>query len=126
MPPLTGGCQEVTRGVHGQECQAHINYLELMAAFLAFISNRRRLNVLLCIDNVTAIAFINRMGGTHSTLSLDVWQWCLERDHYPCQARTQEREHSSRLGISTLQQIQRLKTQEDVFQLLEKWGPLSI
>ena len=33
-------------------------------------------------DNVTAIAFINKMGGTHSqllsNLAVEMWEWCLE------------------------------------------------
>lgn len=67
------------------ETEAH-HYLELFAAFLAlksFLLNRRKMSVLLRID-VTAIAFLNRMGGTHSQelsdLAVIIWQWCLERE----------------------------------------------
>ena len=46
----------------------HINLLELKAAFLAlntFLPAQGPLTVLLLMDNVTAIAFLNRMVGTH-------------------------------------------------------------
>ena len=64
----------------------HINYLELKAAFLAlrtFLPCQGPLTVLLRMDNVTAIAFLNRMGGTHflplSALAVEIWQWCIQR-----------------------------------------------
>ena len=69
------------------EKERHINYLKLLAGFLAlksFLSNKRKLNVLLKMDNVTAIAFLNRMGGTHSQvlsdLAVEVWRCCLENE----------------------------------------------
>ena len=49
-----------------QERSHHINYLELLAAFLAlktFATNTHNKAILLLLDNVTAIAFLNRMGG---------------------------------------------------------------
>ena len=52
-----------------QEKSHHINYLKLLAAFLAlktFATNTHNKAILLRLDNVTAIAFLNRMGGTHS------------------------------------------------------------
>ena len=65
---------------------SHINYLELSAAFLAlktFLKDERRVKAPLRMDNVTSIAFINRMGGTHSTarsdLAVTIWKWCLEK-----------------------------------------------
>ena len=43
-----------------------------------------KLNVLLQINNVTAIAFLNRMVGTHSQelsdLALRIWEWCIEEE----------------------------------------------
>lgn len=47
------------------ELEEHINYLELKAAFYGlkcFANKLRSCNVLLRIDNTTAIAYINRMG----------------------------------------------------------------
>jgi len=70
-----------------QEKIHHFNYLELLAAFLAvksFASNGKETSILLCLDNVTAIAFLSRMGGTHSlplsNLVVEVWNLCLRRN----------------------------------------------
>ena len=58
-----------------------------MAAFLAFkcyFRNRRRIYVLLKMDNTSAVAYINKMGGTASpalnSLNKEFWLWCMERD----------------------------------------------
>ena len=51
-----------------EEAASHINYLELLAAFFAlksFASQKENSSILLRLDKDTAIAFINRMGGTH-------------------------------------------------------------
>ena len=65
----------------------HINVLELKAAFLAlksFLKNHSHKVVCLRMDNTTAVAHVNNKGGTHSpcllTLTLELWQWCLERN----------------------------------------------
>lgn len=78
----------VTRGLWSQEDQKlHINHLELLAAFFAlrcFASGVRNCEVLLRIDNTTAIAYINKAGGikysTLSELARDIWQWCENRN----------------------------------------------
>ena len=64
----------------------NINYLELLAAFMglrAYCSNKRDIHVKLNIDNTTAIAYINQMGGMKSLgcneLAKDMWKWCIER-----------------------------------------------
>jgi len=64
----------------------HINCLELMGASLAvktFAKDRENLNVRLRMDNTTAIAHVNRMGGTHShqlsAIASSLWQWCLQQ-----------------------------------------------
>ena len=65
----------------------HINILELKAAFLAlksFFKNQSHKIVCLRMDNTTAIAHVNNKGGTRSgcliALTLELWQWCLERN----------------------------------------------
>ena len=70
-----------------QEMKHHINYLELLAAFLAvqcFLKEISNMTILLRLDNVTAVTFINRMGGTHSKplcqLALALWEWCIQRN----------------------------------------------
>lgn len=69
--------------------QFHINYLELLAAFFAlrcFAANSRNCNILLRIDNTTAISYINRMGSIQfldlNGLSRKIWTWCEERNIY--------------------------------------------
>ena len=52
-----------------RESQFNINYLKLLAAFLAFQSFAKRekhLTVYLYMDNVSAMTYINKKGGVHS------------------------------------------------------------
>lgn len=72
-----------------EERKMHINYLELKAAFFGikcFAVNLRNTNILLRIDNTTAIAYINKMGGVRfqylNRLCYEIWQWCEERNLY--------------------------------------------
>lgn len=65
------------------ERSQHINVLELLAAYFAlkiFARDYHSCQVLLRIDNSTAIAYINRMGGVqypHLTqIARSIWQWC--------------------------------------------------
>ena len=65
----------------------HINWRELLAAFLGlqtFTSKLQGLTIRLELDNTTAVAYINRQGGTHSaqlcTLAIDIWQWAKRRN----------------------------------------------
>ena len=59
----------------------------MLAAFLAFkcfFREERSIHVLLRMDNTSAIACINKMGGTVSPtlnkLNKEFWLWCMERD----------------------------------------------
>lgn len=68
------------------ENQDHINLLELRAAFIGlkcFANDLFNTEVLLRIDNITAIAYINRMGGVQyehlNDITRQIWQWCEER-----------------------------------------------
>ncbi|XP_068990421.1 uncharacterized protein [Neodiprion pinetum] len=78
-------------GAHGIWSQAekalHINHLEIKAAFLAlklFAKDLVSAEILLRIDNTTAIAYINKLGGTRSEdlhdLARKLWDWCEQRD----------------------------------------------
>lgn len=69
-----------------EDKENHINHLELLAAFLGLQCFAKYLNscqILLRIDNTTAIAYINRMGGIQfnnlNRLARDIWQWCEAR-----------------------------------------------
>ena len=77
---LTGGCW------NAQEAELHINSLEMLAAFYAikaFIKNCQGISVLLRMDNMSVVTYVNRMGGTRSPLltaqAIDLWSWCLQR-----------------------------------------------
>jgi len=90
LQPGVGG--QLSGVIHGvpwtSEEQLHrINFLELKAAFLAlkpFCARQQSISVLLRLDNITAINFLNRMGGTHSVILSDlasqVWDWCIKRN----------------------------------------------
>lgn len=59
---------------------------ELLAATLAvktFLKNHENKRVLLLLDNQTAVAYKNNLGGTVSTNAaklVELWMWCLQRD----------------------------------------------
>lgn len=68
------------------EKSLHINFLELTAVFFGlkcFAENLRNCDILLRIDNTTAIAYVNRMGGIQirklSKLAKEIWMWCEKR-----------------------------------------------
>lgn len=68
------------------ERNAHINYLELVAAYYAlrcFATTKYDCEILLRIDNTTAIANINRMEGIQyphlNSIARKIWQWCERR-----------------------------------------------
>ena len=70
-----------------EEQNLHINCLEMLAAFLAFkcfFREERSIHILLKMDNTSAIAYINKKGGTVSPtlnkLNKEFWLWCMERD----------------------------------------------
>lgn len=79
------------RRTHGwwSECERtlHINSLELKAAFnglLCFAADLHDCNILLRIDNTTAIAYINKFGSIQfpylSEISRQIWRWCEDRN----------------------------------------------
>ena len=65
----------------------HINCLELLAATLAvktFLKGQSGTSVLLQLDNKTAVAYINNMGGQFAPkltdLAKDLWMWPLSNN----------------------------------------------
>lgn len=64
----------------------HINLLELYAALLALKCFVLPSTTAVCLrlDNKTAVAYLNKLGGTRSsrlnTLALRIWEWCLCRN----------------------------------------------
>ena len=71
------------------EEKAHINVLELKAAYLAiqsFVKDMKSLprHILLLMDNFTAVCYVNKRGGTRSpqlvSLATEIWNFCLGRN----------------------------------------------
>ena len=65
----------------------YINCLEALAAFLAvkcFVRDKRGQTVLLRMDNVTVVTYVNKLGGTVSPtmnrIVKDLWMWCMRKD----------------------------------------------
>jgi hypothetical protein len=118
-----------------EEKIAHINFLELEAAFLAlksFVASRSHMHVLLLMDNITAISFINHKGGTHSKalsdLALQIWTWCIQRNITVCAEHIPgidnvgaDRESRKQLGLAEW------KLNRQLFvKINAKWGPLEV
>jgi len=69
-----------------QERSLHINALELLVGSFViktFAKHRSKIQIPLQMDSSMAVAYVNKMGGTHLlSLSLQachLWQWCLQR-----------------------------------------------
>ena len=70
-----------------QEQALHINALKLLGAKLGLFSffkcNKYIKHIRIMMDNTTALAYINNMGGIRSNLcddiALDIWQWAAEQ-----------------------------------------------
>ena len=90
LPDGVGGCVQGSsdRGPWSpEEQQMHINCLELSAATLAvqaFAKDLSGIEILLQLDNQTAVAYINHLGGTVSLqlakLAKTLWLWAFQRD----------------------------------------------
>ncbi|XP_011883839.1 PREDICTED: uncharacterized protein LOC105570989, partial [Vollenhovia emeryi] len=70
-----------------EEQGQHINYQELIAAWFGlkcFAKERGDCDVLLRIDNTTAIAYIDKKGGVRfpklAKIAKEIWQWCEDRN----------------------------------------------
>ena len=75
-----------SRWIWEEKVNTHINILELKAAFFAlqvFLSQLKRQHIQFGIDNKTAVAYINKLGGTHShrltSLALEMCNFAAER-----------------------------------------------
>lgn len=103
------------------ERHLHINYLELLAAFFGlkcFAENMSNCQILLRIDNTTAISYINKMEFQFKHLNhiaRQIWQWCESKKYLGfcilCALKNERRSrrslaHSSR-KLSSSYQIQR-------------------
>ena len=74
------------RWIWVEKVDTHINILELKAAFFAlqaFLPQLKQQHIQFGIDNKTAVAYINKLGGTHShcltSLALEMWNFVADR-----------------------------------------------
>ena len=109
------------------EAQYHINYLEMLAIYLAletFAKGWADTHIrVMCDINTTAVNVINHMGTSHSdscnSLAKEIWEWCIARDiwvsvaHIPgkqnlvadFESRRKQREREWRLNKAALQNV---------------------
>ncbi|XP_044591535.1 uncharacterized protein LOC123269765 [Cotesia glomerata] len=126
----------VTHGFWSPEDQKlHINHLELLAAFFAlkcFASEARDCEILLRIDNTTAIAYINKAGGIKypglSELARSIWQWCESRNiwvvasYIPSKLNVEADRASRQVNLDTEWELSQTAFQK----VLGCYGPFSI
>ena len=97
------------------EAEHHINYLELLAIFLAlkvFVKKIMGKHVKVLTDNCTAMADINHMGTSsgpkRNALAKEIWLWCssqnifLTATHIPGVSNV-EADRQSRMSQSQLE-----------------------
>ncbi|KAK3099363.1 hypothetical protein FSP39_003273 [Pinctada imbricata] len=117
------------------EAENHINYLELLACFLAlksFESNILHLHVRLYLDNQTAISYINNMGGIVSEncdeLSKEIWNWCIKRNIWltACYIPGVSNTVADSLSRKFDDQIEWMLNKSVFNQLINKWGKPDI
>ena len=113
----------------------HINYLELLGAFLvvkSFCQNKEALTVHLWMDNSSTIAYVNHLGGTRSqslcNLVIDLWAWCLERRIFLIASHLPEAENMITDSLSrSVVDCHDWILNHDVFrQHSSLWGPLEV
>ena len=83
----TDGQEEIGGRWGKDEKISHINSLELLAAFFclkSFCKNKTDIHVMLKIDNTTAVAYINKKGGTVSKScnerTFEIWSWAIQHN----------------------------------------------
>lgn len=120
---------------NSKELTLHINCLELLAARYAtqaFVQERTNQTILLWIDNRSAVAYINHMGGTHSSsladLAIQFWNWALERDILLVARHIAGKENVSadQMSRSHRDRTDWMLNQEVFGNINQLWGPLEI
>ena len=113
----------------------HINYLELLATFLAlksFCKDMSKVHVRLRSDNTTTVAYLNSMGGMQSilcdTLAKEIWLWCIQKQlwlsasHVPGKDNIQADRASRNFDDNTEWMLR-----QDIFLSIEQlWGKPEI
>lgn len=80
--------QEICGHWSDTEQSYHINALELLACFYAlksFFKDRNHKSIKVMLDNVTAVCYINNMGGINlcnlcNEIESQIWAWCIDRN----------------------------------------------
>ena len=118
-----------------EETRMHINCMELLTVTLAvqsFAKGKTRISILLRIDNTTAVAYINHLGGTISRdlvkLTENLWIWCLERNiHITAQYLPGSLNTIANAESQTLIDRTDWKLNLIVFHKTDQhWGPLEV
>ena len=121
-----------------EESKLHINTLELLGIYKGlqtFASSLTNRNVIICGDNITSLAYINKMGGTRSArmseMAIDIWRLAqrfhinLEIEHVPGELN-READHLSRLYQEGLNETTEWRLNKSQFNLLvRRWGPFE-
>ena len=124
-----------TGGLWSEEERAqHINMLELMGGDFAakiFAKDKQDIHIHLRMDNTTAIAYINHMGGTKShnlsQAACSLWQWCLQRgitlsaEHLPGTSNT-----VADVESCTIRTTEWMLDRSVCSSVLRRWGSCSI
>ncbi|XP_066596470.1 uncharacterized protein [Prorops nasuta] len=99
--------------IHGfwsvEDLKNHINFLELLAVYKAlktFSPLLKKKNILLRVDNTTAIAYINKAGGVKfehlNKLAREIWQWAEENDAWLLASYIPSKENKSADELSRI------------------------
>lgn len=114
------------------EAADHINFLELKAAFLVlktYAAQAFGQHILLLIDNITVITYLNRKGGTHSRklsdLAITIWEWCIKKSItiHAEHIHTRCSQHTSRYESWKMRDSSDWKLDPALFQILcMRWG----
>lgn len=127
-PQKTGGFWSQAESLH------HINYLELKAAFLTLQSLckfDRGLHVQFQLDNTTAVAYVNKMGGKKplcNSVARDMWLWAKDRSiwlsasHLPGSCNVEADQESRKKNQDSEWMLNKM-----IFKQIEKmYGPFDI
>ena len=89
------------------------------------------MRIRLLMDNVSAVYYINKMGGTKSPvlaqLAIDLWQWPQPQFSVEGSSHSRGVECQSRSGVTNLARPQRWQLSRVVFNRINQtWGPLEL
>ena len=116
------------------ESKIHINILELIAAWYTLASlcdDMRNTHIRLMIDNQTALAYINAMGGKRSQcnrITRKIWEWCIQRGIWLSAAYIKSKDNIIADSMSRINhKNSEWKLSEEIFQqITNEWGPPDI